>query len=81
MVAAFTSGTISNDDGYKLVVALKDAMTVQPGPLNLDLAGVIGLARSSIPCLVPYLKKRARGYQKYLEDVQEYSEKATKQKP
>jgi hypothetical protein len=45
-VATLTSGTISNGDGYKLLVALKDALTAQPGPVTLDLAGVIGFSSS-----------------------------------
>ena len=45
-VASLTSGTISNADGYKLLLALKDAMTSQPGPVTLDLTGVIGFSSS-----------------------------------
>lgn len=45
-VATLTSGTISNADGYKLLVALKEALSAQPGPVTLDLAGVIGFSSS-----------------------------------
>ena len=39
-VATLTPGTISNADGYKLLLAIKEAMTAQPGPVTLDLTGV-----------------------------------------
>ena len=45
-VSTLTSGTLSNADGYKLLVALKDALTAQPGPVTLDLTGVIGFSSS-----------------------------------
>lgn len=45
-VATLTPGTISNADGYKLLLALKEAMTAQPGPVTLDLTGVIGFSSS-----------------------------------
>jgi hypothetical protein len=45
-VTTLTAGTISNADGYKLLVALKEALAVQPGPVTLDLAGVIGFSSS-----------------------------------
>lgn len=45
-VTALTAGTISNADGYKLLVALKQALTAQPGPVTLYLAGVIGFSSS-----------------------------------
>ena len=45
-VTALTSGTISNADGYKLLVALKETLTAQSGPVTLDLTGVIGFSSS-----------------------------------
>lgn len=45
-VSTLTSDTLSNADGYKLLVALKDALTAQPGPVTLDLTGVIGFSSS-----------------------------------
>ena len=45
-VSTLTSGTLSNADGYKLLVALKGALTAQPGPATLDLTGVIGFSSS-----------------------------------
>ena len=45
-VTALTSGTLSNADGYKLLVALKDALTAQDGPVTLDLTGVLGFSSS-----------------------------------
>ena len=45
-VANLTPGTISNADGYTLLLALKAAMTAQPGPVTLDLTAVIGFSSS-----------------------------------
>lgn len=45
-VSTLTSGTLSNADGYKLLMALKDALSAQPGPVTLDLTGVIGFSSS-----------------------------------
>ena len=45
-VSTLTSGTLSNADGYKLLMALKGALTAQPGPVTLDLTGVIGFSSS-----------------------------------
>ena len=45
-VATLTPGTISNADGYKLLLALKEAMIAQPSPVTLDLTGVIGFSSS-----------------------------------
>ncbi len=45
-VATLTAGTISNADGYKLLVALKEALATQPGPVTLDLSGIIGFSSS-----------------------------------
>ena len=45
-VATLTSGTLSNADGYKLLLALKEALTSQPGPVNLDLSNIIGFSSS-----------------------------------
>ena len=45
-VATLTPGTISNADGYKLLLALKEALTTQPGSVILDLTGVIGFSSS-----------------------------------
>ena len=45
-VVALTSGTLSNADGYKLSLAIREAMTTQPGPVTLDLTGVIGFSSS-----------------------------------
>jgi len=45
-VSTLTPSTISNADGYKLLLALKAAMTAQPGPVTLDLTGVIGFSSS-----------------------------------
>ncbi|HEX8327205.1 MAG TPA: DUF4325 domain-containing protein [Hymenobacter sp.] len=45
-VAILTPGTISNADGYQLLLALKEAMAAQPGPVTLDLTGVIGFSSS-----------------------------------
>ena len=45
-VATLAPGTISNADGFKLLLALKEAITSQPGPVTLDLTGVIGLSSS-----------------------------------
>ena len=45
-VANLTPGTISNADGYIFLLAMKQAMTAQPGPVTLDLTGVIGFSSS-----------------------------------
>ncbi|GAA4041186.1 hypothetical protein GCM10022409_28990 [Hymenobacter glaciei] len=45
-VATLTPGTISNADGYKLLLAIKAAMTAQLGPVTLDLTGVTGFSSS-----------------------------------
>lgn len=45
-VSALTSGTLSNADGYKLLLALKEALAAQPGPVTLDLAGVVSFSSS-----------------------------------
>lgn len=45
-VAIITSGTISNADGYKLLVALEEALATQPGLVTLDLSDVIGFSSS-----------------------------------
>ncbi|MBO2009743.1 STAS-like domain-containing protein [Hymenobacter negativus] len=45
-VTTLTSGTISNADGYKLLLALKEAMASQSGPITLDLTDVIGFSSS-----------------------------------
>ena len=45
-VAILTAGTISNADGYELLVALKEALATQPGPVTLDLSNVIGFSSS-----------------------------------
>jgi hypothetical protein len=45
-VATLTPGTISNADGYQLLLALRTAMTSQPGSVTLDLTGVIGFSSS-----------------------------------
>ena len=45
-VSALTTGTLSNADGYKLLVALKGALAAQPGPVTLDLTGVVGFSSS-----------------------------------
>ncbi len=45
-VATLTPGTISNADGYLFLLAIKQAMTAQPGPVTLDLTGVIGFSSS-----------------------------------
>ncbi|RZK35681.1 MAG: DUF4325 domain-containing protein [Hymenobacter sp.] len=45
-VLTLTSGTLSNVDGYKLLLALKAALAEQPGPVMLDLAGVISFSSS-----------------------------------
>jgi hypothetical protein len=45
-VLDLTSGTFSNADGYKLLLALKVALAEQPGPVTLDLTGVISFSSS-----------------------------------
>ena len=45
-VLALTSGTLSNADGYKLLLALKAALAEQPGPVTLDLAGIVCFSSS-----------------------------------
>ena len=45
-VTTLTPGTLSNADGYKLLLAIKEAMTARPGPVTLDLTGVIGFSSS-----------------------------------
>lgn len=45
-VLALTSGTLSNADGYKLLLALKAALSEQAGPVTLDLAGVVSFSSS-----------------------------------
>jgi hypothetical protein len=45
-VLALTSGTLSNADGYKLLLALKAALAEQAGPVTLDLAGVVSFSSS-----------------------------------
>ena len=45
-VSDLTSGTLSNADGYKLLLALKEALASQNGPVTLDLTGVIGFSSS-----------------------------------
>ena len=45
-VLNLTSGTLSNADGYKLLSVLKAALAEQPGPVTLDLAGVVSFSSS-----------------------------------
>ncbi|RZK34455.1 MAG: DUF4325 domain-containing protein [Hymenobacter sp.] len=45
-ISSLTPGTLSNADGFKLLLALKDALLEQPGPVTLDLTGVIGFSSS-----------------------------------
>lgn len=45
-VLTLTSGTLSNADGYKLLLALKAALAEQPGPVTLDLTGVVSFSSS-----------------------------------
>lgn len=45
-VLTLATGTTSNADGYKLLLALKAALAEQNGPITLDLTGVIGLSSS-----------------------------------
>ncbi|GAA4503177.1 hypothetical protein GCM10023172_27590 [Hymenobacter ginsengisoli] len=46
MVASATTSTLSNADGYKLFVALKEALTEQPGSVTLDLTDVVNFSSS-----------------------------------
>jgi hypothetical protein len=45
-VLDLTAGTLSNVDGYKLLLALKEALAVQTGPVTLDLTGVVSFSSS-----------------------------------
>ncbi|MGI4834956.1 MAG: STAS-like domain-containing protein [Janthinobacterium lividum] len=46
MVASITAGTLSNADGYKLFIALKEALVEQPGSVTLDLTDVVNFSSS-----------------------------------
>jgi hypothetical protein len=45
-VSSLTSGTLSNADGFKLLLALKEALLEQPGTVTLDLTGVVSFSSS-----------------------------------
>jgi anti-anti-sigma regulatory factor len=45
-VSSLTSGTLSNADGFKLLLALKEALSEQSGTVTLDLTGVISFSSS-----------------------------------
>jgi hypothetical protein len=71
-VLTLTSGTLSNADGYKLLLALKAALAEQPGPVMLDLAALyeeLGASSYKRLRLNNYKPAQLKQLKEYMADV------------